>query len=313
MIQFLRENTEGILVEATMNYNNDDTKKMVDFIQSTFGIEVSATRSKRGADLIYSKDQNPKTAFMIFISEDDTFYLVNATEKMMSDFVGNKRWKAANDKKNTAIAADGIVNKEVGKLINTASSQSQAHDMLTKWLNKVGITPQTTEVATVKSATPVGGSKAEIDATIEHDKKADRTIKLGAKKDKKTAKATTTKVLDTPEEKTDAEIMDEIDTILHNQLDFTDRYYGSDRMYKSPDVQRGKTPTDWTYASYKAPSQFQSRPGEEDDDFPDFVGYEKVKAQVDKALSQYGNRIETYVDGEEKGWISISVRVKPSK
>lgn len=149
MIEFNRLNEA-----ATLNYNNHDTKVMVDFIQSTFGIEVSVTGGSQGADIIYSKDKDPVTSFMILIDRSDTYYLINATEKMMSDYLQTKRWKASNTTKLTYKAARAIKTHEVGGYIDIQYDREKAYESLTDWLKSVGIHPTTSKVTKVSSMEP---------------------------------------------------------------------------------------------------------------------------------------------------------------
>ncbi|AMM45066.1 hypothetical protein SP15_259 [Bacillus phage SP-15] len=296
MIQFLRESSDNHLFEAaTMNYNNDDTKLMVDFIVSTFGIDVSASKAGRGSDLIYSKMQDPRTAFMIYIDARDFFYIANATEKEMSEFLGTKRWKAANTSKLTAKAGEAIKNGEVGKIISVVNSQEKAHDKLSKWLHRVGITPKTTEVVTVKSAQPVD---PPVDPKI-----ATKVTKTADK----VAKSTRTVLLGKSSGKSVKEIEAEVLERLHGVMDMTDGGYGYGA--KSPQIEKADS-NGWMYASYKAPNLFRSRPGEEDDDWPEFMGYDQVNNQFQKVFKDLLDVIEYSIEGEEKGWLSIAVRVK---
>lgn len=137
MINFKR-NSEN-LVEATMNFNNQDTKRMVDYITSSFGIPVSCAKAHRGADIIYSKDTDPRSSFMILIDEGK-YYLVKATEKEISQFVGTKRWKAANDKRRGTHAIDAIKNGDTGTLIKVDDDQTKAYNTLTNMLSQAGVT-----------------------------------------------------------------------------------------------------------------------------------------------------------------------------
>ncbi|WJZ23645.1 hypothetical protein LIS04_217 [Listeria phage LIS04] len=149
MIEFRRLNEA-----ATLNYNNEETKVLVDYLKSTYAMDVSVTGGSRGADIIYSKSTDPVTSFMMLIDEDGVYYLINATEKMMSDHLGSKRWKASNTTKLTYKAARAIKNHELGGYIDIKTTSEEAFESLAEWLKSVGIHQSSSSVVRIGGIQP---------------------------------------------------------------------------------------------------------------------------------------------------------------
>lgn len=129
-IEFLRE--------ARLNYTNSSTPQIVDSIEKATGLDVSAAKSSSGYDIVYSKGgvRTRKYSIIILVHPNGKMDLFNATEADMTQYVGNKRWKAANDKRNADRAKEGLLDKQVGKFIRSYTNISQLSD---KVLNMVGI------------------------------------------------------------------------------------------------------------------------------------------------------------------------------
>jgi len=67
---------------------------------------------------------------------------------------------------------------------------------------------------------------------------------------------------------------------------------------------------EWWDLSFRAYDFYTSRPGEEDDDWPEFTGYKKLLKMITPVLKGIGYSIQD----SEKSWFSINVKVKkPTK
>jgi len=65
------------------------------------------------------------------------------------------------------------------------------------------------------------------------------------------------------------------------------------------------------FKNYRNMNLFTRRPGEEDDDYPDFIGWNRVRKLAENHFSQWikEKKIKILVEPSEKMWFAVGVKV----